>query len=715
MRKSLRFLLCATASAGAAMAQPVWAQAAASQPNNNDIEDIIVTASRRDESIRKIPVAITAYAGDRLKESQVRSLADLITRSPNIGISTSTTNANVTIRGIGNTQSQAGADAGVAIHVDGVYLGESLLALSTFLDVSRLEVLRGPQGTLFGRNATGGAINLIPNQPTEDLLFGADVSAGVDPSTLQTSAFVSGPLSDGGTLRARVAVQQNYKRGETKNLAPTGPRHFDGFDNYSSRGQLMWVPSDDFSARLSLDYQHENASGRAIYLLGTPNPAQILPAIIRGLPTGDPDKDTIYANVGRRKIESGTALLNTIWQLGGGELKGIFSYNKSYQFVLQDGDGTAAPHSTVRNINRAHQYYNELTYGSDASKPFNFVIGAAYYRQYLSQDVIVPISVIPTAVHLGGVIRTNSYAGFAHAQYQMLDRLKLFGGARYTHDRKTSDDFNNFIGAKSQEKSWSKFTYEGGLNYEFGPHLNGYAKYATGYKSGGFAAGTLNAAFNPETNQSMEAGLKGSLADGRLQANLALFHMKYKNLQVNQVIGVSGAVTNAARATIDGLETEFVARPTPDWRLELSGSWLNARFDEFFTVDSARPALGLLDLSGNKLPLAPKFAASLGSYYDLRLAHDDILTLGARLDWKAHYYFQSFNLPITEQPGAAKLDLSVRYRSSDERWTASVYALNVTDKRTKTFVNVVSALIGSLALGQYGPGRQLGVSVGYRY
>ena len=679
-----------------------------------DVEDIIVTASRRNETVRNTPTAVSAYSGDRLRDQQILSLTDLVATSPNIQISSFNTFANIEIRGIGNSQLTAGADPGVALHADGVYLAQSGLATSTFLDVNRVEVLRGPQGTLFGRNATGGAVNIIPNYPTEQLSAGFDASIGADPLLVRGSGFVSGPLNGDATLRARVSVQTNYVRGYSRNLVANGPDPLDNVATVAARGQLQWVPSDRFQTRLLVEYQREADHGPAVYLLGTPDPTQPLPAALLGTPRGSIDRRETYANQDQRRLTAKTANLTTDVGLGAGDLKLLLSYNEADQFVDNDGDGTPVPFTNTLDALHSHQEYGEAIYASDAARPFNFILGANVFHADLNQRITVPISFIPLPVDLTARIRTSSYAFFAHAQYEVLPGARVFGGLRYSDDRKTVDETNNFIGSDHQERSWNRLTYEGGLSYRFDLSVTGYAKYSTGYKGGGFSGGGLAPPFNPETNSAYEAGLKGSFLDNRLTANIAAFHMRYDNLQVAQVIGVTSSVVNAAKATIDGVEVESTVRPVPPLRLELSGAYLDARFDRFTTQDSARPTLGLLDLSGNQLPQAPHFTASAGAYYTIPIAAGDV-EMGGRFDWKSRLYFSEFNVPISSQDARGKLDLTLKYRDEGGRWTASLFALNVTDAKIKNNTLVVSALLGSLALGSLQPGRQVGASVGYHF
>lgn len=692
--------------------------AAAEEDAQARLTTVVVTASRREESLQDVPIAVSAYDGESLQDSQIDSLTDLASTTPNVQISGTYTNGNISIRGIGNAQVNAGAESGVAVHVDGAYLAQPLLTLSTFLDVQRVEILRGPQGTLFGRNATGGAVNIIPNTPTKELEYGFTAAIGADPDEFRSTAYLSGSLNDQKTVLGRAAYQQTQNKGYSRNAALAGPDYLDDQSTFSTRGQLEWRPDSNFSSRLAVDYQSAADNGPAAYFIGTPDPTIPLPAALVGMPTGSPVDRVVYANVGNREIEALAVTSTSIWSTGAGDVKALLFYNTSDLEILQDGDGTEADWSSTSFKNSGHEYFGELIFTSDPSKRFSYVLGANYFSEILEQDVSVPIGLsigfLPAPVNLGGDIDTTSYAVFASGNLELTDSLQVFGGVRYTNDEKEISEYNNFVGTLDQSDSWSELTYEVGTSYDFSSNVSAYLKYNTGFKGGGYSAGALSPAFDPETNSNVEAGLKGIYFDGTLQANLAAFHMEYEDLQVNQVIGVLSAVTNAAGATIEGAEAEFIFAPADNLRIEASAAWLDATFDEFETADSARPSLGILDLAGNQLPNAPEYNGSFGIYYDAPFAHGD-LTWGARYDWKSRQYFSEFNIPVASQDAVGTLDLSLKYTSQDSRWTASIYAINATDETIATNVIVVSSLIGSLGLAQYEPGRQIGASVGYRF
>ena len=298
----------------------------------------------------------------------------------------------------------------------------------------------------------------------------------------------------------------------------------------------------------------------------------------------------------------------------------------------------------------------------------------------------------------------------------MTDRWDVFGGLRYTHDKKHLVEANNFVGAADQEDTWQRITYEFGSSYEIASQVNVYAKYATGFKAGGFAAASLAPPFNEELNDSIEVGVKGLFFEDRLDVALAVFDMSYDDLQVNQVIGASAVITNAAKASIQGAEIEVKALVTDDLQLELAASILDATFDDYLTQDSARPTLGPLQLKGNHLPWSPESTFSLGAYYTLPVNISGELTLGGRYYWKDTVYFSEFNLPvIAAQEAVGRSDITLNYESDSGAWFAGVFVRNLSDEVVLNRTRVVSSILNSSALGTIDPGREVGIQLRRRF
>lgn len=706
-----------SAVSGHVAAQPVPQGGIQGDPGSvaaseTETREIIVTASRRETTIRETPTAISAYSGEQLARSNIVSFTDLVVESPNIQLGSNDSNTNIAIRGIGSNLQTAGNDPGVAFHVDGIYLPDPFLARLAFLDVARVEVLRGPQGTLFGRNATGGVINIISNTPTVIPEVGFRITAGF-PLGEQLQVFASTPLNADATVLTRFSMQQTYQNGRLRNLSPVGPRRFDGRNDYAVRGQLEFRPSETFRIRIQGDYQLSDTPGPAPYLAGSVS--GVLPPLLATTRFSTPkDDDVVYLTKGKTEVESyGLGVFATL-DIGGGALNGTFSRRNSNVSTVRDGDGTLFEFNSTLIDAPRKTTFAELLYASDDDKPFSVVLGANYYDDNQKQDLRVPVFFLPFPVAFTGDVDSRSYAFFGQAQYDLTAAWKIFGGARYSNDRKRIFETNVFIGQLRQSDTFSKVTYEAGTSFDITPSATAYLKYATGYKGGGYSSGSLAPAFRPETNGMVEFGLKGSFFDRKLSANLAIFRISYDDLQVNQVLDVQASVTNAAKATIYGGELELNARLTPELSLLFAGGYLNARFDEFITADSARPTLGTLNLKGNRLAQSPEFTLGGGPVFDSQLSNGARFNLSARYDWKSRVFFSEFNLRANSQASTGRLSASANYTTPNGKWKVGLYGRNLTDERIYNSQLVYASVLNSIIVGNLEPRREFGIQLSYR-
>ncbi len=675
------------------------------------IATVTVTATRRETTLQEAPLAVSSLSGDTLEEQHLRSVTDLSGLIPGLQVGSSYSSTRLNIRGIGTNDVAGGADPGVSFHLNGVFLGVTGPAANAFYDVSRVEVLRGPQGTLFGRNATGGSVNVITARPQPEFSAELGAMAGFDPVQYGADGYINGALNDSGTLSGRASFRYGYNEGYTENLGSVGPDRFDDDDSYGIRTQLAYAPSSTFEANLALEYDHRDSTGQAYVLIGGPDFAPI-PAEDLGGIRPEPDSGTTYANRGFNRGEFMLATLDTRTETSGGTLKTIVSGGKFTADIDTDGDGTTVDFTNTFMELDGEQLFAEATYDFSGLGPFDLIVGANGFYQSVDQRMAVPILGFPAPVLLTGVpFRTTSYAAFANGNYQVTDVISLFGGVRYTFDRKAVNDFNNFVGSLNIRENWDQTTYEIGASFDISDNLNAYVKHGTGFKSGGFQIGNVEPPVNPETNASTEIGLKGLFFDGSLSANLAAFHMAYDDLQIQQVTGFSSGFKNAAKATINGMEAEFTWLPADNLRLELNGTLLDARFDEFESVDPANPALGVQDLSGNRLRKAPRSSFSLAAYQNVAVGSLGTLTFGGRYYWQDEVYFSEFNIPVASNDAVGRVDLSVNLVSPGEDWEFSVFARNATDERVRGATLVVSSLLGSAALALYEPGRSAGVSL----
>ena len=675
------------------------------------IETVTVTATRRETTLQDAPLAVSSLSGDMLEDKHLSSVLDLSGLVPGLQVGSSYSSTRLNIRGIGTNDITGGADPGVSFHLNGVFLGVTGPAANAFYDVSRVEVLRGPQGTQFGRNATGGSVNVIAARPSTESSAELGGMIGFDPQQYGADGYITGALNESGTLAGRVSFRYGYNEGYTENLADEGPDRFDDDDSYGVRAQAMFAPTDTFEANLAVEYNHKDTNGQAYVLIGGPDFAPI-PAETLGGVRPEPDSGTTYANRGFNRGEFMLATLDTKSEFEHGNLKTIVSAGKFTADIDTDGDGTVVDFTNTFMEIDGEQLFAEAIYDLSAFDRFNAIVGVNAFYQQLDQRMDVPIMGFPAPVQLRGVpFQTTSYAAFVNSDYQLTDAINLFGGLRYTFDRKAAKDSNNYVGTLSILENWDQVTYEIGASFDLGEDIDAYIKHGTGFKSGGFQIGNVEPPVNPETNASTEIGLKGIFFDGTMSGNLAAFHMAYDDLQIQQVTGFSSGFKNAAKATINGIEAEVTWLPTENLRIEFNGTLLDATFDEFASIDPANPGLGVQDLSGNHLRKSPESSFSLGGYHDHDAGRFGTLSLGGRYYWQDEVFFSEFNLPVASNEAVGRLDLTLDLTSADETWTLGVFAKNVTDEHVRGATLVVSSLLGSAALALYEPGRSVGISV----
>lgn len=678
-------------------------------------DTIYVTATRREQSIQEAPLAVTSLRGDTLDDQQLNSVFDLSGLVPGLQVGASYASTRLNIRGIGTNDVTGGADPGVSFHLNGVFLGLTGPAANAFYDVDRIEVLRGPQGTLFGRNATGGSVNLIPNRPSPTFDASVGVTLGFDPTLYEVDGFVTGALTDNEVLSGRISFRRGYNDGFTENLADSGPERLDDDDSYAIRAQLLFEPSDTFEANLAVEFNKVDRAGQAYVLIGGPDFSTI-PAEDLGGTRPPADEGVTFANQGFNRGEFLIATLDTTTEFGFGNLKTIVSASKSTADIDTDGDGTEVDFTNTLIEIDGEQYFAEAILDIDSFSSVNFLVGANAFYQTVDQRTTVPILGFPAPVVLTGEpFETTSYAAFANGEFDVTDSVTLFGGVRYTYDKKTANDSNNFVGTLNISESWDQVTYQAGLRIDLSDSVNAYAKHGTGFRSGGFQLGNVSPPVDPETNEATEIGLKGLFFDNTMSLNAAAFHMTYDDLQVQKVTGFSSNFENAAAAEISGAEVEIQWTPTARFQLDFNAAYLDATFEEFVTVDPSRPSLGELDLAGNSLRNAPELSFSAGAFYDFPIGEAGIATLGGRYYWQDEIFFNEFNVETASQDAVGRADLYLDFVPSNENWRAGVFARNITDERVRSSTLVVSTLLGAASLANYEPGRSVGVSFRYQF
>lgn len=587
-------ILCGTGLAYGLMLQPGFAQ----NEDAGRLEEIVVTAQKRAESLQDTPISIVALSSDTLESRGIDGLADLHTDVPGLVISphpNSGATVRIYIRGIGSANDQITYDPSVAMYIDGVYLARFQGLASEVAELERVEVLRGPQGALYGRNSTGGAINFITKAlQLGEFSFRQDLSAG-NRDRLYARTRVN--IAMGETVAAELSFLRARQDGFIRN-AGTGVSRFGDQDRYAYRAALLWQPNERFDLRYT--YDRSDMEDTPVYLAVVP----LYPAQASAPGASLPAVRDLIANdiVGQGHNLSATFEINDSLTL-----KSITAYRELDNFTFMPyHPGVFGPPPLLTNIVDMTQEQTTQEFqliGTALDSRLQYVAGVYYFDESASSDDVNSFGLtrVRTDRHL--TADNEAYAAFGQATYTpaaLSGRLHLTLGARYSRDERaaTKQDVTTLADGTvvpapfgSADRTFSDFSPSGVVAFDVTDDLNVYAKIATGYQTGGFnlTASTLqrfSEGFDAETVVSYELGLKSSWLDDRLRMNIALFTAKNEDMQVSVMSDPTGVnvsltdILNAGKATVDGLELDVAARPVPALNLSLAYAWLDAGYDE---------------------------------------------------------------------------------------------------------------------------------------
>lgn len=681
------------------------------------LEEIIVTAQKRDESIQDIPIAVTAVGRDQLERSSVQNILDVQFLAPNLQVANHYGGTRIFIRGIGLTSFSLGADGSTAFHVDGAIIARPGAQGGAFFDLDRVEVLRGPQGTLYGRNATAGSINLITKKPGEELEGRISLSYGNYNEVVLEGA-IGGAISE--KIQMRVAGQYHNRDGFGKNIF-TGS-DIDDVNSYSLRGLVRVIPTDELEIILSVDHSREDDANYAAHVFGAYD-ADILP--LTGVSAGgtvapgirDINSDVDIAN--DRKTTGITATVS--WEVGDFILKSITGYRKFERFNLHDIDGVeVAIGSGLEWTLGSEQYSQELQFSYTADN-WDFISGLYYFKEKMAGSTVVDLGFFCSGCTFDedGEVDVEAYAAFFQGNYHITDKLNLTAGVRYSDETRESNGIFTLFGdifPASGKKTWNAVTPRFGVDYHIDEELMIYGSIARGFKSGLFNIGSLNPAINPEFLWSYEVGVKATMLDGLLRTNLSAFYYDYKDLQVGRVVNAQLITDNAASAENKGIEFEFEALLMEGFEINGTATWLDAKFKKYTTTNPA-DILGLEnpERSGNSLTHAPRFSFNIGAQYTLAVMDVGDLRIRGELAWKDKTYFTVFNEEPAFQNSYVMLNASATYTNDDEDWAVTVYGKNLTNNVVFSEIIISSSLYGLGRTGALLNPRTYGVRVSYSY
>jgi iron complex outermembrane receptor protein len=697
---------CAVLAAFPADAQSAPAPAPAATPAaGNGLQDIVVTAQRRAENVQKAPIAIDTVSSELLTQRHITDATKLTQLVPSAQIGQAAGPFPVFfLRGGGSFGTNSLTDSAVTLSLDGVPLARQYNSNGQFFDLERVEVLEGPQGTLYGRNATGGAINLIPQKPKNEFSFDGGLSFG-NYHAIQTNAAVNVPLAS--TLAARASFQSTNHSGYNS----------DGMSDeatQSARLQLLYEPSSRLSVLLSGDYVHQGGKGAGFVDVSDFSPDQRV-----GLT--DPRVQAIYAGKGLTPFAANSLYLNDRYS----------GVKAEVNWKTDLGTLTILP-----AYRHAHLDFNSAYGGSEADNEFDdqesvearftsndrgflrWIVGGFYLHDKI--DVFMNID------NRNGVGNqqiydnyTDSKAVFADVTAKLTSKLRLIGGIRYTNETKTLDGslHNQFLAnpkyvVVDDSAKASKVTWRAGAQYDVTPTSMIYGTVATSFRSGGFYFTADNPAFKPETVRAYTIGTKNRFFDNKVQLNLELFQWDFTNQQLaystrdsagNQVF----ATQNAGKTRTRGAEIDLKFQPTRSTQLGLDVQYLHSRFQQFLLVQTAAPAAGslcssvhsgatyTLNCQGQTPPNSPSWVVSPTVSQDFDLANGG----SVNLLMGAHYQTKSYtaiNLTPTDlQDSYITGNLALTYTAPGKAWSVGAFVENLGDVAIKQYTahTVITAAV----------------------
>jgi iron complex outermembrane receptor protein len=671
--------------------------------------DIVVTAQRRSEKLQDVPIAVSAISGDTLRSLGASQPQDIFRQIPSVTFQAPAGTAGFPIyvmRGVAMLDLSYTSESSVASYRDDVYQGNNALGATPVFDLERVEVLRGPQGTLWGRNATGGLINFISARPTRDFTAGTTVQYGnYDDVVLE--GFVSGPLGD--KVRARVAGRFNSNNGYQTDVV-NGLRLGATDHAVDLRGILVFDATDDLTVTVSAHFTDADGRNDGGAFKGTRQPNN--PALSCAL-------DQVLANqcvnsLGYRNptFEPGLAYSGedlsfsrhgwgasgrVEWDLGGATLTSITAYETIRKFEGFDADRAPIGRSAGRfwqvfDIDHK-QISQELRLGGEATN-LKWQIGGFYYHDKRFYTSSLPF--IPAGNWADQAL--TSYSFFAQGTYAVTDKLNVTAGARYTKDKKdillAGVSSGGVRGTRSGTRTFlldaetapDAVTWRFGADYHVTPDVMLFASASTGYKVGGFnATGQFSAAtagpVAPEKITSYELGVKSAFFDRRLTANLTVYHSIWDRIQAAATVPIPGTntigvvYTNIGKANITGLEAELAFQPTDQLSLNAGLSLNHNKVHAPGVVIGGRP------IDGNILANTPKVTLFGSINWKPRLANGSRLIFGANANYQSRKNFRPDNSPFTYQPAYALVDGRVGWEDANERYRIEIFANNLLNKR----------------------------------
>ena len=720
---------CAVAAVGTGLAQaqqPAASDGAVDEGEKSGvmIQEVIVTAQRRSERMQDVPLAVTAVSGVQLKAFGVDSALDLRIAAPSLNSTNASGYVANSIRGVGSLGFAPGIESPVGLYVDGIYLAAPQASELTLNNISSVEVLKGPQGTLFGRNATGGVIQITTATPTAESSANVSLSYG-NFNTWAGSAYVSGGIAK--DLAVDLAVTGQKRDGIGKNL-------FDGSEigsvdhDISLRSKWVWTPGENTTLTAIGSYwDGKDTNGWFVQAPGTregfvPHPGPIAPDLGYDANTNLPTEQDGRSALGALKIEHDFAYVRFL---------STTAYRYGTLDLVRDLDYTSADLAglVLRQVDR--QFSQELQFTSISDGPFKWTGGLFYFFLHSEYSPLVVDLLGQTAFFppLSDTVSekqdAKSVAGYGQGSYEIYPNTNITIGLRYTTEKRRSFDTTEILYIPAfggvvptgpypdRSQTARKPTYRASLDHRFSDQMLGYVSFNTGFKSGGYNTGAAGApGYSPETLSAFEVGLKTDLFGRRLRFNVAGFYYDYKDIQVQRVATANLIVFNGAKAHIYGADADFTALLSDHFNVTGGINWINTKFVDFPVCPISTPGGGVFltvgTCTGNQIPFAAKFAGTVALNYATRVGAGEIQA-STNLYYNSGYFFESDN--VTQQSPYGKLGASLKW-TSNSGFNVGVLGRNLTDRRSALLS--FSQTTGNVGVAYADP-RTYGITVGYKF
>ena len=647
------------------------AQTAAGTPSasGSSLQEVVVTASRRASTVQKTPITINVISATDISRSGVATLENVLENVPAVNLQQNNKGYDVNIRGVGTSLDSASGDPGINTNLDGVYLRQSTEITSALFDIARIEVLKGPQGTLYGRNATGGVVNVLTNDPVDHYEVSGLVSFG-NYDTLHTVGVFNAPLTDHLAMRAAFSADRH------DGYLSTGQ---DDEDNIAGRLKFLWTPLPAVRVMVGGSFSHDGGDGPGSVFATSPSNSRTGEVYNGHEPPGSLN-NPVTNLFGQFDWDLGPARLTFIPTLSHYDYKYLGS---SFGFYSQQ-------------IQNEVQKTEELRLASPLNSPVNWVVGYYGYQDHLYNFVDLIDSGI---LNYEPRLDTLSNAAFADATVPVTSAFRISAGIRYTNDHKTQAGTVETAGPTvagpfSGVLNSSAVNYRAVAEYDVTPSSLVYANISSGYKSGGFLPDEPGFnTFKPEKLTALEIGTKNRFLNNRLQVDLSAFGYEYSDYQVSDLGfahygGLSALVFNAQGATrIYGAEAQVTYLLTPDDEFRVSAAPLASKFGTFtipaVTLPNGPTLSPAVDDTGKTLPDAPTLSGNASYQHTWHLAAGDVRGRVSTY-YSTTYWAEFSHAPYSLQPGYVKLDLDLTYLPDSGRWTAGAYVNNATNRRIVT-------------------------------